>query len=40
MKPTYTAETRRSGRWWAIEAPDLKGVFGLICVPSARFAAR
>lgn len=27
MKPTYTVEVRRSGRWWAIEVPELRGVF-------------
>lgn len=26
MKHTYTVEVRRSGRWWAIDVPDLKGV--------------
>lgn len=27
MRKTYVAEARRSGRWWAIEVPELKGVF-------------
>lgn len=27
MKPTYTVEVRRSGRWWAINVPEVKGVF-------------
>ena len=27
MTPTYTVEVRRSGRWWAIEVPELRGVF-------------
>ena len=26
MKQTYTVTAVRSGRWWAIEAPDLRGV--------------
>jgi predicted RNase H-like HicB family nuclease len=26
-RPTYHAVTRRSGDWWAIEVPDLPGVF-------------
>lgn len=26
MKPTYTVEARRSGRWWAIAVPELRGV--------------
>lgn len=25
MKPTYTIEVRRSGRWWAIDVPEVKG---------------
>ena len=24
---TYVARARRSGRWWAIDVPELKGVF-------------
>jgi predicted RNase H-like HicB family nuclease len=27
MKHAYTVEVRRSGRWWAIAVPELKGVF-------------
>lgn len=27
MKPTYTVEVRRSGRWWAIDVPEVKGAF-------------
>lgn len=27
MKRTYTAEVRRSGRWWAIDVPEVKGVY-------------
>ncbi|MGH2381389.1 MAG: type II toxin-antitoxin system HicB family antitoxin [Candidatus Limnocylindria bacterium] len=27
MKPTYVVEIRRSGRWWAIDVPELRGVF-------------
>lgn len=27
MRHTYTVETRRSGRWWAIDIPEVKGVF-------------
>ena len=26
MKPTYAVTAVRSGRWWAIEVPDLRGV--------------
>jgi predicted RNase H-like HicB family nuclease len=26
MKPRYTAEVERSGRWWAITVPELRGV--------------
>jgi predicted RNase H-like HicB family nuclease len=26
MKPTYVVEVKRSGRWWAIEVPELRGV--------------
>jgi Uncharacterised protein family (UPF0150). len=26
MMQSYTVEVRRSGRWWAIDVPDLKGV--------------
>ncbi|MGD0019572.1 MAG: hypothetical protein ABSD62_10000 [Candidatus Limnocylindrales bacterium] len=26
MKPTYRVTAVRSGRWWAIEAPQLRGV--------------
>ena len=26
MKPRYTAQVERSGRWWAITVPDLRGV--------------
>ena len=27
MRPKYTAMARRSGRWWAINVPELDGVF-------------
>lgn len=27
MTKTYMAEVRRSGRWWAIDVPEVKGVF-------------
>ena len=26
MRPRYTAEVERSGRWWAIRVPELRGV--------------
>jgi len=27
VKRTYTVDARRSGRWWAIAVPELKGVY-------------
>lgn len=27
MRPTYTVEARRSGRWWAINVPEVRGAF-------------
>jgi hypothetical protein len=27
MRRTYVAEARRSGRWWAIEVPEVRGAF-------------
>jgi predicted RNase H-like HicB family nuclease len=27
MRPRYTAQVERSGRWWAITVPDLPGAF-------------
>lgn len=27
MRPQYTARAVRSGRWWAIEVPDVRGAF-------------
>jgi predicted RNase H-like HicB family nuclease len=27
MRPVYTATAVRSGRWWAIEVPDVSGVY-------------
>lgn len=27
MRPVYTAEAERSGGWWAITVPELRGVF-------------
>lgn len=27
VKKTYAVEVRRTGRWWAITVPELKGVF-------------
>jgi predicted RNase H-like HicB family nuclease len=27
MRPTYKVAAVRSGRWWAIEVPELRGVF-------------
>jgi predicted RNase H-like HicB family nuclease len=27
MKPTYLVRAVRSGRWWAIDVPELRGVF-------------
>lgn len=27
VKPVYTATAVRSGRWWAIEVPDVSGVY-------------
>lgn len=27
VKKTYIAQVRRSGRWWAVTVPELKGVF-------------
>ena len=29
MKLSYTVEARRSGRWWAIDVPELRGVHTL-----------
>lgn len=27
MKRTYTVEVRRSGRWWAVDVPEVRGIF-------------